>query len=472
MTSFVAECRAETAPQKLAERALELSRADSCVVIAEESGNVNLRWANNTLTSNGRTRSRALTVIATVDGAEGSAAGVVSQSGVTDASLETLTRAAEATARATPPAEDAEPLIVAERPSRNWDDPPAETTFRVFDSLVPALAEVISSARRQRRVLFGYAAQKLRSTFLASSTGLRLRSDHRSGYVQLNMRSPDHADSVWTGASTHDFCGAGVEALYGELAERFAWGRARHLTLPAGRYETLLSPSAVADLMVCLYDSAGARDAHDGRGAFGKPGRGTRVGERISEAAITLRSDPAAPGLECAPFVLATSSDSASSVFDNGLELQPTNWITDGTLSALVQTRHSARLTGLPVTPRINNLILEGPPGGPTLHEMIRNTARGLLVTCLWYVREVEPRTLLHTGLTRDGVFLVADGEVVGAVNNFRFNESPVELLARVTEVGVTELALARERGGYFPHTAMPWLRVEQFNMSSVSEVS
>src|ERR1035441_3165507 len=119
----------------------------------------------------------------------------------------------------------------------------------------------------------------------------------------------------------------------------------------------------------------------------------------------------------------------------------------------------------------------EGPggpegPGRASLDDMIASTGRGLLLTCLWYIREVDPQTLLLTGLTRDGVYLVENGEVVGAVNNFRFNESPVAMLGRLAEVGTTVPTLPREWGDYFTRTAMPPARVEGFNMSSVSQAS
>ena len=188
---------------------------------------------------------------------------------------------------------------------------------------------------------------------------------------------------------------------------------------------------------------------------------------------MTLRSDPAAPGLECAPFVIAHASSRDSSVFDNGLALQPTDWIREGKLSALLQTRYSAQLSGLPVTPAIDNLILEpAAPGPATLDEMVTNTRRGLLLTCLWYIREVDPQTLLLTGLTRDGVYLVENGEVTGEVNNFRFNESPVGMLHRLAEVGRSEPALPREWSDYFTRVAMPPARIEDFNMSSVSQAN
>jgi predicted Zn-dependent protease len=169
--------------------------------------------------------------------------------------------------------------------------------------------------------------------------------------------------------------------------------------------------------------------------------------------------------------VIAHASTRRSSVFDNGLALQPTDWISGGELAALVQTRHSAGRSGLAVTPMIGNLMLDG-GGSASLDEMIGRTGHGLLLTCLWYIREVDPQTLLLTGLTRDGTYLVENGEVTAAVNNFRFNESPVSMLARVTEVGATGPALSREWGDYFTRTAMPPVRVDGFNMSSVSQAS
>jgi predicted Zn-dependent protease len=262
-----------------------------------------------------------------------------------------------------------------------------------------------------------------------------------------------------------------VPGLADELARRLDWGK-RRIDLPAGRYETLLPPSAVADLMTYLYWTAGARDAHDGRTVFSRPGGGTKVGEELAGLPVRLYSDPNAAGLECAPFVIAHASGRNSSVFDNGLGLTATDWIADGRLAALLQTRQSAGLTGLPVTPGIDNLLMAGPAGAPSLDEMVARTERGLLLTCLWYIREVDPQSLLLTGLTRDGVYLVENGEVTGEVNNFRFNESPVGLLSRLTEVGQSRRALSREWSDYFTRTAMPPLRVPDFNMSTVSQAS
>ncbi|WP_344892875.1 metallopeptidase TldD-related protein [Actinomadura meridiana] len=455
-------------PQDAVERALSLSRTDDCVVIADEASTANLRWAGNTLTTNGVTRSSRLTVIALRNTGDGVAAGVVSRSAVDSDDIEDLVRAAEADAAGNEAAEDAAPLVRT-APSGGWDDDPAETGIGVFEGFAPALGEAFAAAQEGDRRLYGFANHALTSTFVGSSAGLRLRHDQPTGLLELNAKGA--GGSAWTGVGTRDFTDVDVPALTGDLARRLEWGE-RRVDLPAGRYETILPPSAVADLMIYLYWSAGAQDAHDGRTVFSAPGGGTRVGERLASLPVTLFSDPAAPGLECAPFVVEHASGRESSVFDNGLALGRTDWIGEGDLTALTQTRRSAERTGLPLTPSVDNLVMTGPDGGASLDEMVARTERGLLVTCLWYIREVDPQRLLLTGLTRDGVYLVEGGEVVGAVNNFRFNESPVDLLSRLTEVGATGPTLPREWSDYFTRTAMPPLRVPDFNMSTVSQAS
>ncbi|MEU6221614.1 metallopeptidase TldD-related protein [Streptomyces sp. NPDC047022] len=456
-------------PHEIVERALELSRADGCVVIADEHSSANLRWAGNALTTNGVTRGRTLTVIATVDGKEGTASGVVSRAAVTSGELESLVRAAEAAAHAAGPAEDAQPLVTGAPESPDFTQAPAETSSAVFARFAPALGESFARARAGGRELYGFANHELVSTYVGTSTGLRLRHDQPNGTLELNAKSPDRTRSAWAGRSTRDFTDVDPAELDAELAQRLAWSK-RKVELPAGRYETLLPPTAVADLLIYQMWSAAARDAAEGRTVFSKPGGGTRIGERLSELPLTLRSDPHEPGLQTAPFVIAHSSGDDASVFDNGLPLGATEWISEGQLTHLTSTRHSADLTGLPLAPSIGNLILDGDDAGPSLEEMVANTTRGLLLTCLWYIREVDPATLLLTGLTRDGVYLVENGEVTGEVNNFRFNESPVDLLGRATEAGRTEKTLPREWSDWFTRAAMPAMRVPDFNMSSVSQ--
>jgi len=471
-------------PQETVERALAAAKSDDCVVIAEETSTANLRWAGNTLTTNGVAGSRQLTVIAIdrrgAGNGHGAATGVVSRAGVRPDQIEDVVREAEHAAAEATPAEDAGELTGPGEPgpfgindgAPGWDDQPGQTEIGVLRDFAAALGQTLRAAEGAGRKLYGFAEHQMESTFLGTSAGLRQRYDQPTGRVELNAKSADMARSAWTGVATRDFTDVDIAGLDAGLTERLGWA-ARTVALPAGRYETLLPPTAVSDLLVYLYWSTGAKEAAEGRTVFSKPGGGTRIGERLSSQPVTLSSDPRATGLQCAPFVVAHASGPDSSVFDNGLPLDATSWIRDGSLAALISSRHSAAIAGVPVTPGIDNLTFAtSASGAPSLEQMIASTGRGLLLTCLWYIREVDPQTLLLTGLTRDGVYLVENGEVTAAVNNFRFNESPVGMLGRLLEVGATVPTLPREWGDYFNRAAMPPVRVEGFNMSSVSQAS
>ncbi|MCB1014675.1 MAG: hypothetical protein KDB10_06110 [Acidimicrobiales bacterium] len=454
-------------PQELVEAALEASTADDCVVLVGASTSANLRWANNTLTTNGVMRDGDVTVVSFVDGAEGTAAASVTRSGNDLATVRATVAAADAAARASGPADDTAPLVSGGADA-DWDAPPAETTIAVFDSFAPALGEAFGRAGSAGRVLYGYVEHTVDTVYLGSSTGLRRRHVQPTGHVGVTGKSADLTRSAWVGQATRDFDDVDALALDAELERRLGWAE-RSVDLPAGRYPTILPPAAVADLMIYVYWVACARDAHEGQTVFSRAGGGTRVGDRVAQPGVRVFSDPMHPGLECAPFVVASSSSSEASVFDNGLPLTRTDWVAGGRLEALLQTRRSAALTGLAVTPGIDNLVVEVDGAVGDLDALVAGTDDGLLLTCLWYIREVDPQTLLLTGLTRDGVYRVEGGEVTGAVNNFRFNERPLGLLERFVGATETVPSFSREWGDYFPRTATPALLVPDFHMSSVS---
>jgi predicted Zn-dependent protease len=240
--------------------------------------------------------------------------------------------------------------------------------------------------------------------------------------------------------------------------------------MPAGRQRVVLSSSAAADLLVYLLWSAGARDALDGRSALSRPGGGTRLGERLTRAPFRLASDPRAEGLECADHVQATTSSAMSSAFDAGLALGRTEWISDGSLRALVTTRKVAGDAGLPLAPLVGNLLADVNGAEGSLDELATRVGDGLVVTCLWYIRAVDAQSLLLTGLTRDGVYVVRDGAIVGAAGNFRFNESPLGMLERIVDAGTPAQCLPREWADWFTRTRVAPLAIEGFNLSTPSE--
>ena len=442
---------------------IALGAADSgteTIVVVTDRADASLRWANNSMTTNGETVSRNTTVISIVRRGSKAHVGSMRTSDVDPAVIPDLVAAAQRAALDAPEARDAAPPLPADDGPADWDAPVPGTGAQVFTGIAPDLAK----AFRGTDQLYGYARHVLETTFVATSTGLRRRYTQPTGSVEINAKR--NGASAWAGVSTADFLDVQVDSLLDDLSLRLGWAE-RTVELPAGRYETIMPPSTVADMMIYLSWTMDGRGAHEGRTALSAPG-GTRVGEKLTDLPLTLYSDPFADSLECQPFVAVPSSSERVSIFDNGMDIGRVDWIKDGVINALAYPRAVAAEYNAPVTAPADNLLMTG--GTTELADMIAATERGLLLTTLWYIRVVDPTVLLLTGLTRDGVYLIEDGEVTAAVNNFRFNESPLDLLRRASEAGISERTLPREWGDWATRSAMPTLRIPDFHMSSVSQ--
>ncbi|HEV7580429.1 MAG TPA: TldD/PmbA family protein [Mycobacterium sp.] len=443
------------------DEAAKQGRADETMVLVTDKVEATLRWAGNSMTSNGVSVSRNITVISIVRKATSAFIGTVVSAEVDPRVIPGLVAASQDAARSAPEAGDAAPLLADTGVPVDWDAPVSGTGAEVFADVAGSLSRGFRGTDR----LYGFAHHSVSTTFLASSTGLRRRFTQPTGAVEINGKRGDA--SAWAGIGTPDFVDVPTDSLLEELSMRLGWAE-RSVELPAGRYETIMPPSTVADMMIYLAWSMAGRAAQEGRTALSAPGGGTRVGERLTELPLSLFSDPMAPGLACRPFVAASNSTETVSVFDNGMEISQVDWIRDGVINRLAYPRATAAKFDAKVAVAADNLVMTG--GSADLADMIAGTERGLLLTTLWYIREVDPTTLLLTGLTRDGVYLIEDGEVTAAVNNFRFNESPLDLLRRATEAGVSEKTLPREWGDWVTRAAMPSLRIPDFHMSSVSQ--
>jgi predicted Zn-dependent protease len=452
------------------DQALELSRTEGCVVIARETSSVNVRWAGSSLTTNGTTRDRSLTVVA-VDGPR---VGIASRDGdIAGDAIRDLVEQAERASRTASAAPDAQPLLTpaeAGTSTSPWDL--AATTVSISDlgSFTGALATVFEQGRGEGWSLAGYAEESICATWLGSSTGVRLRHDQPDGHVGSTARTAAGERSAWAGRHSPKLEQVDVAGIGDELSRLMTWSQ-RRVDLPAGRYDTVLPPTAVADLLVYFLWSLSGRAADEGRSAFSRTGGGNRIGERLGVPGLKVVSDPALAPITCAPFLITTASGETESVFDNGLPVGRTAWVDDGVLSHLADTRASAAGAGRSALAPPSNVHVDA-GGNGTTGDVVSRTSRGLLLTSLWYIRGVDPQTLLLTGLTRDGVFLVEDGEIVGAVNNFRWNESPVDLLSRITDSGAPEPTMPREWGDYWTLAVCPPARVAGFNMSSVSQAT
>lgn len=447
--------------QQVVELALQAATADETIVLVTDRAEASLRWAGNSMTTNGVSVNRTVTVISIVRKGDTAHTGALKSSEVDPAAVAALVSASEQAAHAAPESRDSAPLLTGAGLPDDWNEPVAETGAEAFVDV----AESLSSGFTRKDRLYGYAHHLVETTFLATSTGVRRRFTQPTGTVEINAKR-DGA-SAWAGVSTPWFVDVPTDALLEDLSMRLGWAE-RTVELPAGRYETLMPPSTVADMMVYLGWSMEGRGAQEGRSALSAPGGGTRVGEKLTDLPLTLYSDPFAAGLECSPFVAASTGSERISLFDNGLDIGRVDWIRNGTINALAYPRAAAAEFGTSPAVPADNLLMTG--GSADLADMVAATERGLLLTTLWYIRTVDPTTLLLTGLTRDGVYLIEDGEVTAAVNNFRFNESPLDLLRRASEAGVAEATLPREWGDWATRAVMPTLRIPDFHMSSVSQ--
>lgn len=429
------------------------------VVAVEDVSEANLRWAVSMATTNGDVRQRSVTVTALADVAGGLAA--ASRSGPAS-QWPRLLAEAQVEARAGTPATEASDLPPCEADA-SFDLSPAAPAAPVVP---PGLGEAFADASLE---LFGYAEHNVSTFYVGTSTGGRWRSVDETYRFEMCAKSPDRTRSGWRGAAGQTPADVDVAAALAEVIEGVARQGTR-AEVPAEPMDVILTPSAVADLMLCLKWSANARDAAEGRSALTGDGpAGTALGRRLAERDLTLRSDPAAPGLTCAERVWTPSSSPGMTLFDSGAPIPAVDWIASGELAALASTRAAARELGLPFTPPAGNLLLRDAAGTGTLADLVARTERALLITSLWYIRDVDPQTLLVTGLTRDGTYLVEDGRITGATGNFRFNDSPLSLLGRIADAGEPVRCLPREWADYFQRTEMPPLRVRRFGLSTPS---
>jgi predicted Zn-dependent protease len=453
--------------QDLIEKITSAATCDDCIVVVKDKTQANLRWAGSTLTTNGVIQERNVTVIAFVSTDGGMASGGVSRTDVGLADVPTLLAEAIAAAKAAGKAEDFAPLAT-NLSIGDWSAAHTPTGPEVFSSFAPALGDMFARSVADSIELFGYAEHTHETTWIGSKGGLRLRKDTPVGRVEMTGKSHERSRSTWNGVETRDFKDVSVASIDAHIRQRLTW-QGTKVDLPAGRYDTVLPSGSVADIFTYMMWVSGARDAYEGQSVFSKKGGGTRVGEKLSNVGFQFFSDPEYKALPAANFVATAVSSPFSSVFDNGQPIKRVDWFKDGVLQALIQTRATAALTKLEFTPIGENAIMSVDGGAGGLEDLVKKVDNGLLLTTFWYIRMVDPNSLLLTGLTRDGVYHVKGGEVVGATNNFRWNDSPVSALNRILHAGATEWTQPREWAGDISNMAVPPLVIKDFNMSTVS---
>lgn len=463
---------AAPSPSDMVELALSSAEAGiELVAIAEEEHRGNLRWAQNGLTTNGLTRTSSLTLAAIVSGHEGARTATLTRTGVQSPAIKDLVEEVSAAAHASSPnPNESDTHLIAGESDANFEQGSPGLTPDVFTPLVDPLARALASAARDDVTWSGYAEATLDSTWLGTTSGTRLSHHQPAGRIEITARSrrlDGQVASTWAGSACESFDQVSVESMADELARGRRWAQS-DVDVQPGRHTVILTASAVADLVIPALWSASARDAAEGRSAFGDGRSGARIGQQLMGDGVDITSDPHHRLIPTRPFVVEHASGPTASLLDNGVALSQTRWIEDGVLRHLMGPR-SLGSTIAATRQAIDNVVIAA-PGRGSLDELIARTEKALLITCFWYIRDVDPQTLLLTGLTRDGVYQVRDGEVVGAAPNFRFNVSPLDVMSSIVDGTDAHRTQPREWGDYVHRVVSPALRVEGFNLSTRSD--
>lgn len=430
------EAEAET----LSRRILSLIDADEARVNLSSGWDGNTRYAVNRITTAGD----SVGVTASILVRFGRRSATVSTNRFDDDSLRAAVESAVRLARLAPEDPESMPELAPTAFVRGAGHADATAALDA-DARARIAADAIARGTREGLEVAGFMEMNAGSSSVANSRGLF--GYHRSTSVDysLTARTADGRGSGWAGAAHRDWSALDAGRIHARaIAKAVASRDAR--PLPAGVYPAILEPAAVLDLVSLLPGALDARRAHEGRSPFSRAGEGTAIGEQILDPKVTLRSDPI--GMGAAPFS------------GEGLPSVPRTWIQNGRLKRLSYSRWWAQQREQEPTGFAGSLRMEGEPR--TLEQLIAETERAVLVTRFWYVRSLDPRTLLNTGLTRDGTFWVEDGRIRYPVNNFRWNDSPLLAFRNIEAMSWPE----RISTGY----ELPAVRVPEFNFASVSE--
>ncbi|WP_088347199.1 MULTISPECIES: metallopeptidase TldD-related protein [Rhodomicrobium] len=431
----------------LTDRRLAASRADGCIVLVDGREKVNLRFARNSATSNGARSTVDVTIISQF----GQQSGGASVSSLDEAALEEAQRRSEEIARRTPADPEHMPPLGPQSYAEGIAFDAATAGARA-GRLADAAHVAIAGAQEAGVDAAGFVEAGASFSAMATSAGLFAYDRGTVADLTVSARRKDGSWSGWAGGSQHR-----IDELAPDRIARRAIGKAAHagepFDLDPGQYTVILEPAAVGELLGFLLWSFDAREADEGRSWLSGKGGATRLGEHLLDRRVTLTSSPADPLAPVGTFGR------------EGLPNRPTAWVEDGAIRTMFCARFWAAKTGREPRPAPGGMVMAGGPTG--VDEMIRATKRGVLVTRIWYANMLDPRSLLITGLTRDGNFLIENGRIAGPARNFRFNESLIAMLGNIDAIGPTERINGGDMG--VGALAAPPLLVKSFNFASRS---
>ncbi len=446
--------------EDIVQRGLKLSKADACRIAIGSTYQTNLRFADNQMSTSGISDDASITISSVV----GKKRASVSTNDVSPEGLARAVAQSEALARLSPDDPELMPELGAQEYASiaAWFDSTANLSA---DDRAKAALTALEPARRANDLtVAGFIDCSASATAIGTSTGLFAYHRSTGANYTLTVRTSDGTGSGWIGADENDFGKIDFRDIATRAIEKSRASRNPQAIEP-GRYMVIFEPQAVSDLIGSVRGAMNARAAEEGRSPFsvrGPNGNGTKLGERIMDSRVTLITDPADPQLLGAPFD------------GDGLPQGRQVWVENGVLKQLAYTRFWAQRKGVAPTGGGGGGFGSGGGGGgggglkmlggdSSIEAMIAATERAVLVTRLWYLRPIDNRTLVYTGLTRDGTFLVENGKVARSIKNFRFNDSPLFLLNNLEAVGQS---VRVAEGG----AVVPALKARDFSFTSLSD--
>jgi predicted Zn-dependent protease len=437
----------QTEAEALGRRILALSNAQGCSVLLDGHETDNFRFASRGGATNGSSGGGRLTVVSSFGERQGRA----STNLFDDAALRDVVARSEAAALSAPENFEVMPPLGPQ----NYGASTAyfaETATLKGTALASLLDPAVQFGKRTGVDLAAFV-QAVRSwRAFASSDGASGYDRASSVQLTVSARNARGTWAGWAGGHENDATRLAAGAIAQAAVEK-ATAEPDPVALDPGKYVVLLEPPVVGQLIANLMGHFGARAADEGRSFLARKGGGNKLGERLFDERVDIRSDPAdaaAPGL-------AVSFD--------GLPVRPAVWVERGVIRNLMWTRYWAKKNGVEPIPHPRCFFMRG--GADSTSDMLRDVKRGILVTRLWYVRMVDPRPLLLTGLTRDGTFLIENGAIARPIANFRFNESPLAVLKNILAIGPAQRTYFAESGG--AAISVPPLLVKDFTFSSIA---
>ena len=436
--------------QQLAQRILGMSHADECRVSLQSGLQANTRFADNGISTSGDATNDGVNIRSSFGRRTGSASTNI----LTDEGLRRAVDISERIARLSPEDREAMP----ELGPQTYRDVPAffDSTANLDPTRRAEAANVcIETARRGNMTSAGFLTLQAGAQAVANNRGLFAYHKASSFAMTNTVRTQGGTGSGWAGTAHNDWSKARPQELATVAAQK-AQASVNAVAIEPGRYTVVLEPTAVANLLGLVVFAMQARSADEGRSFFSKRGGGNKIGEQVVDQKVTITSDPWDPDLLAAPFG------------GDGLPNKATTWIENGVVRNLLYDRYWAQQKNVEPTGFPAGLKMTG--GDASLDDLIRGTERGVLVTRFWYIRPLDQRTILYTGLTRDGTFLIENGRVTHPVKNMRFNESPVTMLNNVEALGRSIRVSASESGDVGQAVVVPPIRTHDFNFQSVSD--